>query len=496
MPNPIAKLGITHSVRLPGEPFAFQLLLRNPTPEDLPVSLPATCWWAGARFELVRPDRSRSEFLLDGNAINDGPDLEIFEEAELAAPFSLEGRITGLTLPGEYELSGVLPTREGAIAIAPVRWLVEDTAPMEAFVAPMSQVDRIEDLSYWTLLRGEKRAALYRGGLSVAEDAARERIATSGMEHVADVGRLARGLVGMEFPGDPLPPRNRWLAWLEGDVFHAGVPFALFNSTSVELPGRPGRILPNLVAEADAGAAAWVLSETGDVLWVVRLRAPEEVTPAASEDDDYFPDPRDLVRVPAPDVSSMPLPAAFTHGSAARWKGITAVALLERSRETLDVHYGIVEENSVVWGAARIDHAEPMEGADPAIALDDRGIGRVAVLFRSGRSIGVATLAFDREAKPIWSSGIRRELYGSVDQSCRGAISLQLDPATGRWVTSWAVEQDDGSVLFPDGNGGFRTAQRNGHQLVRPALAVWPERWGIGYQSEEGQLRFCTADDW
>jgi hypothetical protein len=373
---------------------------------------------------------------------------------------------------------------------------VEDAAPVEAFVAPMSQVDPIEDLSYWTLVRGEKRAALYRGRLSIAEESARERIATSGMEHVADVGRLARGLVGMEFPSDPLPPRHRWVAWLEGDVFHAGVPFALFNSTSVELPGRLGRILPNLVSEADADATACVLSEAGDVLWVVRLRAPEEVTPPAVEHDDYFPDPRDYVRVPAPEVSSIPLPTACTHGAVARWRGITAVALLQRSREALDVHYGVAQKNSVLWGVARIDDAEPMTGADPVIALDDRGIGRVAVLFQSGRSLAVATLAFDRESKPIWSSGIRRELYGSIDQSSRGAISLQLDQAAGRWVTSWAVEQDDGSVLFPDGKGGFRTAQRNGYPLVRPALAVWPERSGIGYQSEEGQLRFRTAHDW
>jgi hypothetical protein len=218
--------------------------------------------------------------------------------------------------------------------------------------------------------------------------------------------------------------------------------------------------------------------------------------PKPAGDEDYFPDPRDLVRIAPPETLGVAVPAKAAQGAVARWKELTAVALLSQAAPFIEVHYGVTTDSGIVWGMARIDEAEIVPGADPALTLDDHGVGRVGVLFRSGESLGIAALAFDAEAKPLWSNGVRRELADHKSVAKRGAISPRLDAESGRWICSWAIAHDAGTFLVSGQNGVAMIVNRAGRPLDRTTIAVWPSLIGAAYQTEEGNLGFASARDY
>jgi len=470
--------------------------LRNPLPEPLTVPLPANEWWRGARFGITRPGGTTTDFTLPGGSAGGGP-LTLFDEAELEKSFSLESFAEDLLVPGWYELHGDLPVDKGYWPIEGVRWLVEPVFPMEVFVSPVAECRAEDGLAYWKVVRGEQRAALYKGEIAIADESAGRALSITGGDRLADVSPVAQGLMGMECPGEPIPARAAWVAWLESNTLRAGVSFALFNQTSIDLPGQPGRILPHVITANEGGAEVWVLAASGDRLWRVTVAAPEQIdAPAApAVDEDDYPDPRDSVRIAVPAILEVPCPVAATHGAVGRWKEFTAVALLAQTESSIEVRYGAAGEMGVVWGTARIDQARLMPGTDPVIALDDNGVGRVAVLFQTQDSVGVAALAFDSEAKPSWSSGIRREIQGPAASLVSGAISLRLDGESGLWICSWAAAQTDGSVILNNGGGESVTVQPPGKPLSRTVLCVWPRVIGAAYETGDGELGFMTAKD-
>ena len=489
-------IAVARSRLLPGESLAPSLLLENPTTDDLLLPLPATEWWAGTRLTLTRPDGSQTSISL-GTAQNNTERLTLYEESGLEAPFTLDGVAKDLRSPGWYELHGVLPTTEGDWAIAPSRWYVEPVLPMEVCLEPQRIGSEEEPQRYWQIVRGTERAALYSGTLAVADFSSSEAVIVGAAGWRANIGRGARSLTTVI----DNPASAAWVAWLEESTLHAGTIFSLFNAAYVPLPDVPARILPHLLPQIDGGVEVWVLSAASLALWRVRFAQPVSVPPPSAGEDplDAFPDPRSLVRIATSPVSAFTTPSSVskspTAAAVTQWNGLTVIAMLTPLKSMVEVHYGVVHGNGILWGSARIDEAELLPDTDPVVTLDDRGIGRVGVLFRTGDCLGVAALAFDHEAQPLWSSGIRRTVIPDLPAVQNGAISLILDPQTDRWGCSWAVTTADGNFLVSGADGSASPVFVPGSVLGHTTLAAWPGTVAAAYQTEQGTLAFASARD-
>jgi hypothetical protein len=489
------------AIRLASEPTIIALVLRNPNPDSVETPLPVGTWWQGAQLVLTRPDGSSAAFQLGADGpTSHRPRLTLFEEAELSTSFTLEGRVERTGAPGRYALRGQLATGDGSLRIEEVRWDVEDVRTMHAVVAPPRAVQEDDEIDCWTIERGARRAALSMCSVGLNDVSSRERVGLSPPQPWTDVGLDAHGLVAMQATADPTVVSPLWVAWLEASRLHAGFRSGSFRGTSIELPGVPARILPGLLPDGASGADALILGAESGEIWHIRLRALKqadaEAGPSGDEDDDDAPTVPTEIPVAAL-LATYRAPATCVQGAAVRSPVLTVIALLSQAGACIEVHYGRLdgEGRGAVWTAARIDNAALMPGADPALAIDDQGIGRVGVLYRTRGArpgVGVAVLAFDSEGRPLWADGTGREEHVTDSEAVAGALALLADPSTSAWVPHWGVALQDGRLLARSGPADPEE-HASEHGLLLPlGMAVWPACSAFASRTAEGRLWFVA----
>lgn len=501
-------LDAARAVRSPEEPTEVVLILGNPSDRPLLTPLPAEGWWHLARLHLTGPDGTMSEIgfppVNSEAAMNQEP-LVIFEGAEIETSFSLDGRAP-VRAPGDYLLVGVVETPDGPWEITSAHWYAEGAQTTEVALPSCRGRTEIHATTCWTLFHGDRLTSLMMRSITSNDPSNPDGVQIFTPERLHEPDPGAHDLVAMEC-SDPEPsPSEQWVAWLSGRKLHAGMPFVLFNTTALELPDSPTRIIPRVLPRPGNGANIFVLGKEGRELWAVSIDGPrlsEQITRENLDDGD-FEDPRSRVVMAAPELRArLTLPRECYHGAVAQGvaaaKSITGLVFTVQHHSGIDVLYAVMSDDgsTTPWQRARVDRAVLLPGTDPAITLDEHGVASVAVLFRTKPSgddpgrLGLARLAFSADGEPLWVGGIGLADLGQLpEEPVTARLELYIDVEMSHPRCDWCV-------LFPGnvcqvGRGERAPQTLHPHDsIVQPiTLLTSLEYSAIAARSSNGMLHF------
>lgn len=492
-------------ISAPFEAPEFRLVLQNPNRADIRIR---SDWYAGARIGIFHPGGERTVLMPFGEqgVARAGLDDEILSRSERERRFTLRGAAS----PGLYVLAAKLAS--DVPMHASCKWFLEALQPLGLAV---SRAGGEPGEWAWVLSPGMKQGTLFQIPIGLCDVAEPAPVRAGTPERTAVVDAAAHGLVACALPESGGRREHQRVAWLSGsNVLHVGVTAVLFDGVEVSLPGPPRRILAPVLVKEDGACDVFVLSGDGLAIWVYRgpPAVPRKVPPSPSlgpmdegqpEDLDTLPPDEDEedsepaflpgADVPAPELTStIPLTSAATSGAVTGGPGYSTLALASDAGEAIELLHQVLDGSlqPAARNHARIERASLIAGCDPWIAVDDRGITRVAVLFHEreaeSHAVGMAKLAFDRDAEPVWIEGVGRQRAGLLRVApVDGALA-----GTGAdgWPLAWCVRTADGELV--GSLGGAAHSRRITDRAVRPmVLLTTPERMAVAMESDDG-IRF------